>query len=809
MEQHADMKYRVLYEAGNSSAEAYACIREETVSAKRSVIRTEITLPEEADTLRIRVTGADASVLYHLRVTAETDSLSISSNAAHVDGVTFVFDTPDAALTLVSGKKGDHMQIRFDLRLLKEGEDDARLDALCSYCNPDNPVRRKAGQAELEIIAEQQKMLDEKQRVIDETQRILNESDAALKQLRSDYSSLQTQFEQVLDSPFWKVSGPARSLLTSIRNRRAEAPAEEPQTPEEKPEEPAPEPAKSAKRLLAEAITRCDEAVLAEQRARVFKDPVTISILVPLYNTPEQFLRELIASVQAQTYPHWQLCMADASNGDSVGDIVREYMKTDSRISYQKLAENKGISMNTNACEKLAEGSYLALLDHDDLLHPSALYDAADAIETKNADFVYSDEMVFNGDDVLDLKTVHYKPDYAYDDLLGNNYICHFSVFRKDLFEKSGMLRDGYEGSQDHDLFLRMSQYWQNVVHIPEVRYYWRSHAGSTASAVGTKSYAILSGYKAVHDHLKTKGFETQITSYPKYETVYRIRYERREKPLVSVIIPNKDHYALLKNCIDSLILHTDYANYEIVIADNGSTQASVLHYYRQLERYGNVRIVHWDEPFNFAAINNEAVKFAKGKHLLFLNNDTEVISPEWMDEMVSMCEQERIGAAGALLYYKNQTIQHGGVILGPDRHNVASHAFLFYPRGSAGYMSKLLYVRDTMAVTAACMMVRKDVFEKAGGFDAETFAVAYNDIDLCMKICTLGYTNVMVPWAQLYHYESSSRGSDLTEENRGRFEREIAAFADRWGEWIDRGDPYYNRHLSFNPTFTFQGEEE
>ncbi len=776
-------EFKIRYDCCFSGAENKIKAAEDVFTEKRIHIMREIHLPEESDTLLISPQEGFACMLFHLRVTAKTDKLEIISNAAHVDGVNYVFDSCTPFLRIVSGKKGDHMLLEFDIRFLVPGEDDTRLDALCAVCNPVNPMHESASGELIEKVKEQQRVLDETQRILDATAARLTEMDE--------------KYDAILKSPFWRATKPARSLVNVLRHPKEEsdAPVQEQQTEED-----------IRKNRLVQRILAVDETKLAEERKTHFEKEVKVSILVPLYNTPEKYLRELIESVQKQTYANWQLCLGDASDEAHgyVEETVKEMRGNDERIVYSRLKENRGIALNTNACEELADGEYIALLDHDDLLHPSAVFDAVKKINEEDADFVYSDEMSFLEDDVRNIRVVHYKTEFAYDDLLGNNYICHFSVFRKSLFEKAGKFRTGYDGAQDHDLFLRMAELKPKFSHAAEVRYYWRAHEGSTASGAGEKPYAVTAGIKAVHDHLQAQGIDAEVSVTLPEGCAYRIRYPLAVRPRISVIIPNKDQYSMLKNCIDSILLYTDYDNYEILIVDNGSVQTSVLRYYEQLKQYGNIRVIFDPRPFNYSAMNNEAAREAEGDLLLFLNNDTEVISPEWMEEMASLAVQKRIGAVGSQLYYKNRTVQHAGVIIGPSRENVAVHAFQFENRGDPGYMLKRIYVRDTSAVTGACMMIRKELFTEYGGFDENNFAIAYNDVDFCLRLMKAGYNNVITPWAELYHYESASRGSDTLPENKERFRKEMNAFADKWEEMITKGDPYYNKHLLFNPTFTY-----
>lgn len=536
------------------------------------------------------------------------------------------------------------------------------------------------------------------------------------------------------------------------------------------------------------------------EEAYEFPQKIKISILVPLYNTPKQFLVEMIKSVTDQTYKNWELCLADGSDDEHafVGEYCQSLAKDDSRIVYKKLEKNEGISENTNACIKMASGEYIALFDHDDVLHPSALFEAMKAICEQGAEYVYTDEATFVGEDLNDIVTYHFKPDFAIDNLLANNYICHFSVFKASLLDKVGAFRSKYDGSQDHDLILRLTDAASKVVHVPKLLYFWRSHKNSVAMDINSKTYAIEAGKAAVHDFLESKGYNTIVTSSPVHPTIYRIHFEIKDTPKVSIIIANKNHINDLSRCVESILNLSTYNNYEMIIVDNQSTDEKLFAYYNELEKLENIKILKYDKPFNYSAINNYAVSQATGDYLLFLNNDTQVISHNWIEEMLMYAQREDVGAVGAKLYYGNDTIQHGGVILKFGADRVAGHSHCGSPRSGAGYMGKMFYAQDLSAVTAACMMVPKDVFEKVNGFD-ETLAVAYNDVDLCMKIRELGKNIVFNPYCELYHYESLSRGRDTEKKNRKRFLEEKKLFLDRWQSVLDKGDPYYNPNLSLD----------
>ncbi len=536
---------------------------------------------------------------------------------------------------------------------------------------------------------------------------------------------------------------------------------------------------------------------LKEQRATSFEAQHTFSILVPLYNTPIRFLRAMIRSVQAQTYPNWELCLADGSDDrhKKVGRRVRRFQKHDTRIRYVKLEKNLGISGNTNACIDLASGDYIALFDHDDLLHPAALYEMMQEITRTGADFVYTDEAVFKSPRRRDIVMIHYKPDFAPDTLRGANYICHFSAFSRELMDKIGRFRPEFDGSQDHDLILRLTEQAKHVAHIPKVLYFWRSHAKSTAGNVYTKSYAVTAGQRAVQAAIERAGQKAVVQSnIPECPTLYRIRYEITVDGLVSILIPTKNHCADLRKCIDSIRTLTTYKHYEILIIDNGSDEQELLDYYKELESIENIRVIFYDIPFNYSKINNYAVQQAKGEYYILLNNDIEIITPEWIEEMLMYVQRPDVGIAGATLYYPDDTIQHAGVIVGLG--GVAGHACKHFRRGEYGYIGRLLYAQNLSAVTAACLMVKASVFHEVGGLD-ETFCVAFNDVDFCLRVRGAGYLIVQTPFAQAYHYESKSRGYEDTPEKIRRFQGEFLRFRKRWKTFLDAGDPYYNPHLT------------
>lgn len=534
------------------------------------------------------------------------------------------------------------------------------------------------------------------------------------------------------------------------------------------------------------------ESELARQRAA--GGNIKFSILTPLYNTDEQHLKAMIESVLAQSYANWQLCLADGSDGDGqVQRICEEYGSRDRRISYRRLERNEGISGNTNRCLELAQGDYISLLDHDDILHPSALYEAAQAIQDRGADFVYTDESLFTND-TLKPKALHLKPDFAPDTLRSYNYICHFSSFSRALLDRVGNFRSECDGSQDYDMFLRLTEAAKNIAHIPKVLYFWREHEGSTSADVAAKPYAIEAAHTAISGQLQRLGLEGQVLD-TRIPSCYRINYAIHDNPMVSIIIPNRDCADMLEQCINSILDKSTYDNYEILIIENGSTQRETQYYYDEIGKNKRIRVLVWEEGFNFSAINNYGAKQAGGEYILLLNNDTQVISPDWIQQMLMFGQREDVGAVGALLLYPDDTVQHAGVILGIG--GVAGHSHKGYHRDDFGYMSRLCIAQNLSAVTGACMLVKRSLWDSLGGLD-EGYAVAFNDVDLCMRIRRMGKLVVFTPFAQLYHYESKSRGyDDVAREKRERFLGEVERFKTAWKEELEAGDAYYNPGLS------------
>lgn len=551
-----------------------------------------------------------------------------------------------------------------------------------------------------------------------------------------------------------------------------------------------------------------DKKVLAAQRA-LYEGKIradcglpTISILTPLYNTPPVYLRAFLDSFVGQTAPNGQLCLADASDSahPEVGEIVREYQAKNQQIVYKKI-ENQGIAQNTNAAAALADGEYLALADHDDVLAPHAMYEMGRAILDLRAagqpdGFLYSDEALFEKD-IRRPRAAHFKPDYAPDYLLCCNYICHLAVFRRELYEQIGGERPECNGSQDHDLFLRLIEKVGGAAHLPQVLYYWRVHAGSTSGGTGAKPYVAAAAKRALADHLARTGQKGEVTD-GLFPSTYRVRWEVEGEPKVSVLIPNKDHTDDLEQCLHSLYARTLWENYEVIVIENNSEKPETFAYYKEAQRrYEGLRVVQYPgKGFNFSAINNFGRKYASGSYLLLLNNDVEITDGEWMTELVRQCARPRGGAiCGAMLYYPDDTIQHAGVITGLGGY--AGHSHKYKNRGGSGYMFRAATVQDFSAVTGACLLVKTSVWDAVGGLD-ERFAVAFNDVDFCLRVRDAGYRVIWTPYAWLYHHESKSRGSDEKDPiKERRFAAEQQRLYDQHGRDNILNDPYYNPSLT------------
>lgn len=538
---------------------------------------------------------------------------------------------------------------------------------------------------------------------------------------------------------------------------------------------------------------RASEKELERQRKEKFEKTPLVSILVPVYNTPEKFLRDMIGSAQEQTYANWELCIANANpSNQEVAALLREKCAEDVRIKVTDVPENEGIAQNTNAALKIAEGEYIGFLDHDDLLAPDALYEVVKAVNGRDGvDMLYTDEDKISSDSE-EYFTPHFKPDFNVDLLRSNNYFCHFVVAAKDLILQVGAFRAEFNGAQDYDLVLRCAEKAKNIVHIPRILYHWRVHKASTADNPLSKMYAYDAGKRAIEEHLERCGEKGEV-SHTKDLGFYRVKYSLKDKPLVSILIPNKDQADTLAACINSIKQKTEYPNYEIIVIENNSEEETTFSYYKEIEGE-NVKVVYWDGEFNYSAINNFGVRHASGEYLLFLNNDIEVIRGDWLGEMLANCQRKEVGIVGAKLYYPDDTVQHAGIVVGIG--GIAGNMFVGLKRGYTGYMHKAVIQQDLSAVTAACMMIKREVFQQVEGFE-EKLKVAFNDVDLCLKVRKAGYLVVYDPYVELYHYESKSRGAEDTKEKIRRFQSEIEFMRCRWNDILKNGDPMYNVNLS------------
>ena len=676
--------------------------------------------------------------------------------------------------------------------------------------------RSAAVQDAQQLLAGYEMTLDDLRERMQQAERTGEEQTAQLERLRSDLSlsrsheqDLEKTLNNVTSSTFWKMSWPLRYFVSKgrqlahtfppfvflgqlrrvgISGVRAQAKAK-----------------KEYAKLFPGRTMRADRFASAELLVRQAADQPAaprISIVVPLYNTPQQFLVELLDSVQNQTYQNWELCLVDAGQDETVGQTVAARAAEDPRIRYQKLEKNEGIAGNTNQGFALATGEFIALLDHDDILHPCALWYVAQAIAEQGADFVYTDEVTFEGD-IDHLTVYHFKPDYMLDNLRSNNYICHLSVFSAKLLAAvGGDERAAYNGSQDYDLYLRLTEKAHKIVHIPHLLYYWRSSPTSVASNISAKTYCLEAAVKALYAHYERVGVPVdEVSMIPGTPGFYKTDYTITKPGRVSILIPSCDHSSDLRTCVESIYRRSTYEDLEIIVIENNSREPATFRCYEKLQKeHKNLKVITWQGTgFNYSALNNFGAKEATGEYLLLLNNDTEVISPRWIEEMLMYAQQDRVGCVGAKLLYPDNTIQHAGIGFG--FLTLAAHMHKNFPVGHPGYMGRLVYAQDVYAVTAACLMVRRSVYEQVNGLD-ESFAVAFNDVDFCVRVREAGYTNVFTPFAQLYHYESKSRGLDENPVKRKRFISEVERFQKRWAKQLAAGDP------CMNPNFDLMKED-
>jgi glycosyltransferase involved in cell wall biosynthesis len=537
------------------------------------------------------------------------------------------------------------------------------------------------------------------------------------------------------------------------------------------------------------------ETIARSQSAWPFRP--TISMIMPVYNTAQTFLCAAVDSVIAQCYPNWELCIADdASSEPYVKKQLASYARSDSRIKVVYRQTTGGISAATNSALCLATGQYIALLDHDDLLHPLALHYVGEALaRNPNAGLLYTDE------DKLDAQGRRYEPyfkcDFNYELLLAQNMISHLGVYRRDLVSELGGLRSDFDGSQDYDLALRASEKLSpsQIIHVPRVLYHWRATRGSTALSGESKPHAMPAARAAVSAHCERIGKPAVVTAAPEFPTLNRVRFSLPcPNPHVSIIIPTRDGGERLKACLESIERRTSYSAFDILLIDNGSRDASTLRLLQKVESE-RIRVIRDDSPFNFSALNNRAMRRATGEYVCLMNDDIEVITPDWIEEMLSFAAQSGVGAVGARLWFPNGLLQHAGVVLG--LHSAADHVHRYLSRGVPGYFGRAVLHQCFSAVTGACLMVRKSTYESVGGLD-EILAVSFNDIDFCLRVREAGFRNVWTPYAEFVHHESASRGRDISAEQRERARVEVSIMERRWGKVLLE-DPAYSPNLTLD----------
>lgn len=552
-----------------------------------------------------------------------------------------------------------------------------------------------------------------------------------------------------------------------------------------------------------------------------WKERPLFDICVPLYRTPEECLLRLIESVREQSYDNWELCLADGTEDSSVEEAVKRLAGEDSRIIYMRLEENSGIAENTNAAIGMGKGEWIGLLDHDDVLARDCLYEVLAAAglnpvsasgvipeggQWQRADVVYTDEDKISYDGKKHFQP-HFKPDYSIDLLRSNNYITHFFAVKRSIAKMAGGFRSEYDGAQDYDFIFRCTHIADRVAHMPRILYHWRASANSTADNPESKKYAFEAGIRAIEANLEACKERAEVTQLADYG-FYRVKYEVKGAPLVSVIIPNKDEADTLRKCLTALDKST-YTNFEVIIVENNSTTPEIIQYYEELcqQKYdadktltgalpckAALSVVTWKGKFNYSAINNFGSRYAKGEYLVLLNNDVEILNSGWLEEFLGCCQRKEVAAAGARLLYPDDTVQHAGIVVGMG--GIAGNMFVNLPASFEGYMHKAVIQLNCSAVTAACLMIKSEVFRQVGGL-TEELEVAFNDVDLCLKVREKGYLIVYNPWVLAYHYESKSRGQEDSPEKIARFGREIDYIRNHWPEYFTKGDPFYNPNLS------------
>lgn len=553
---------------------------------------------------------------------------------------------------------------------------------------------------------------------------------------------------------------------------------------------------------------------LQNQRNFKFDFNPKVSIVVPMYNTDETFFKELVESIENQTYSNWELCLADGSEKEN--ENLKKYYEKNNKIKYKFLNSNKGISENTNEAIKIATGDFIGFLDHDDLLSENCLYEIVKTInENKDVDFIYSDEDKI--DETGERFEPYFKPDFSPETLETNNYITHFVVVSKELVEKIGLLNSEFNGAQDFDFVLRATENAKKVEHISKILYHWRVHKSSTANVADAKPYAYEAGIKVIEEHLKRTNKKGTVEFGQDVPGIYKIKFDIIGNPKVSILIPNKDNVKLLKNCINSILELTTYENYEIAIIENNSSQKETFEYYKKLVQNSKIKILNYNKntildsngetsinneireniEFNYSSLINFGVQNVDGEFVLQLNNDTKILTKDWLELFIGYAQNKEIGAVGARLYYEDKTIQHAGIACGIA--GIAGNLLVNLPYGKHGYFGRESATRNVSAVTGACLFSRKSIYDEVGFMDEENFKVAFNDVDFCLKILEKGYRIVYNPYIELIHYESKSRGYEYTEEQEKRFNKESNNFKTKWKHFLEKGDPYYNRNFSLD----------
>lgn len=539
--------------------------------------------------------------------------------------------------------------------------------------------------------------------------------------------------------------------------------------------------------------------LLEKQKNYKFEKKPKISIVVPMYNTNETFFKELIDCLKEQTYKNFEICLADGSEEENSN--LKQYINDD-RVKYKFLNSNKGISENTNEAIKMATGDYIGFLDHDDLLSKDALFEVVKTINDKNEpDFIYSDEDKI--DEKYERFEPYFKPDFSPETLECNNYITHFVVVKKSLLNEVGLLNSKFNGAQDFDFVLRATEKANQIVHISKILYHWRVHKSSTANVADSKPYAYEAGVEVIKSHLKRTNKKGKVEFGQEVPGIYKIEYEVKGNPKVSILIPNKDHIELLKQCINSILKLTTYDNYEIVIIENNSEKEETFKYYTEISKNDKVRVIDYtktlkkNEPreFNYSKIINFGVKKVNGDFILQLNNDTKLLTPNWLELFIGYAQEKEIGAVGAKLYYEDKTLQHAGIIIGLS--GIAGNALVNLPFGKHAYFGREAATRNVSAVTGACLFARRELYNEVGYMEEEKFKVAFNDVDFCLKLLQKGYRIVYNPYIELIHYESKTRGYEYSKKQEERFEKEANNFKEKWKEVLEKGDPYYNKNFT------------